>query len=106
MMSISVNKTGMYGISASRMDTPITIEDKLTGDMFDLSQGEYVFSAKQGESNRFVLHATGGIVSSVKNIGNNKNDRKNDIFNLSGTRISETDANGIIIINNEKVLVK
>ena len=106
MMSISVNKTGMYGISASRMDTPITIEDKLTGDMFDLSQGEYVFSAKQGESNRFVLHATGGIVSSVKNIGNNKNERKNDIFNLSGTRISETDANGIIIINNEKVLVK
>jgi len=106
MMSISVNKTGMYGISASRMDTPITIEDKLTGDMFDLSQGEYVFSAKQGESNRFVLHATGGIVSSVKNVGNNKNERKNDIFNLSGTRISETDANGIIIINNEKVLVK
>ena len=103
-VGFTVPTAGDFTISATRMDTPVYLKDLETGALFDLSKGDYNFSAKAGSHvNRFevLMEAT---VTGVQQVGSAIGEDVK-VYDLSGRRAKEN-GKGVYIINGEKTLVK
>ena len=82
---------GAFTLSASRMDTTITIYDNVTNQYVDLSQGDYMFSTEAGYNNtRFAMSAA-KVPSSITNIEDiNPDDlRSVSVYSLTGQPLAE-----------------
>ena len=82
---------GAFTLSASRMDTTITIYDNVTNQYVDLSQGDYMFSTEAGYNNtRFAMYAA-KVPSSITNIEDiNPDDlRSVSVYSLTGQPLAE-----------------
>ena len=82
---------GVFTLSASRMDTTITIYDNVTNQYVDLSQGDYMFSTEAGYNNtRFAMSAA-KVPSSITNIEDiNPDDlRSVSVYSLTGQPLAE-----------------
>ena len=101
-MGITVNRGGDYYLEAVRMDTPVLLIDNQLHVTHDLSKGGYSFSAGKGESNRFTIKVTD---ESITKVLNSKSDaEQEEIYDLQGRKLNETDAKGIIIRDGRKVM--
>ena len=82
---------GTFTLSASRMDTTITIYDNVTNQYVDLSQGDYMFSTEAGYNNtRFAMSAA-KVPSSITNIEDiNPDDlRAVSVYSITGQPLAE-----------------
>ena len=92
-MGVRMTGTGVYTISAKRMDYPVLLKDLLTGTVTDLSEKDYQFEAESGTANnRFVL---------IPNTGINE---INEIADAEGVSIKAVDG-GLFIAGAEKAKV-
>ena len=115
-------KEGEMTISATRMDIPVLIQDKLNHITYDLTQGDYTFSTEAGIYNdRFVMltnNGTTGIREILQQTGVNLSGGKGgiyfsgidkqdvNVYSLSGMLLSGHVNNGFVQLPQATYIVK
>ena len=98
---------GDYTIAVSRSDAEkVFVTDNLTGKTIDITDCEYVFSAKAGTDNtRFTLSFTANEATAIKDVNKTEISDKADVFSVDGKFLG-TDASrlgtGVYIIRQGK----
>lgn len=105
-LGFTAPRTGTYTIAATRMDTPVYIEDKVTGEVHFLNDGDFTFHSEEGTDNsRFVLDLAAG---DITGIGNNEEDAdvqaQAPAYDLQGRKVTTPVQGGVYIVNGKKVL--
>lgn len=102
-MGITVNNGGVFSIAAVRMDIPVLLFDRETGDTVDLSQGSYLFRAEKGTSKRFVLRIADMEAVGIDNIASS-NSEIEIIYDLSGRKVKSATGKSVFVKNGTKVI--
>lgn len=105
-VGITVNNGGMFCIEAVRMDIPMLLFDRETGDTVDLSEGSYLFRAEKGTNKRFVLRIADMEAVGVDNIASSNDNEIEIIYDLSGRKVKSAAGKSVFIKNGTKVMGK
>lgn len=103
-LGFTAPRTGTYTIAATRMDTPVYIEDKVTGEVHFLNDSDFTFHAEEGTDNsRFVLALAVGDITCIENSEEDA-DAKAPAYDLQGRKVTTPVQGGVYIVNGKKVL--
>ena len=121
-LTVKCPADGSYTITATRMDVPLFLEDRLTGAMHDLTLGGYSFFAEQGyATGRFYVRLNGnatGIADFLAQTGvsvfasdgklniTGITDKEVNIFSASGQQVAQMTVDGLISVPTGTYLVQ
>lgn len=121
-LGYSVKKGGTLTLSAKRMDTPVLLQDNVTGNTYDLADGDYQFESEAGTfDSRFVI-VPSKIVTGIADIASQTgvsivpaedgihfsglNGKKATVYATSGALLATQSADGMLHLMKGVYIVK
>lgn len=121
-LGFTAKKSGIFTISAVRMDQPMLLKDNVAGITIDLTNGDYEFTSEAGTFNkRFLLTPNSSVTSIadvVKKTGvnilpteegiqiNGCNGKNVDVYNLNGAQVASSNSDGMLRLSAGVYIVK
>ena len=111
-LGMTLSATGDYTVELQTNATnAVVLEDTETGEIADLNEGGYTFTAKAGTTEgRLLIHILDEEATGINSIGVAANADGSEIYTISGSRVSNMQTPGIYLVKKgqkfQKVYVK